>query len=238
MIYRIKVRLFLGILFCCQLSALIAQNDVLIKADSLFSLQKYTEAFTEYQQIFNENQTSASMLLKMAFIQDGLGNYTEALFYLDHYYQKSANREVIGKIEELAEENELSGYTYNDVDYFVALHTKYRNSVALALISLIVLFSVYIVIKRKENQTPIAAVVIQGIVILALFAVINFKRSKEGIIVSDQTLLRSGPSAGGEPIDFIEKGHKVKVLSVDQAWAKISWDGREVYVRNSRIRLI
>ena len=218
MINRIKVRLFLGILFCCTIVDLNAQNPLLKQADSLFSQQKYTEALSLYEKIYDSGVASSAMLLKMAFIQDGLNNYAEALFYLDKYYQISADRHVVGKIEELAEENDLTGYQYDDTHYFLALLEKYRMYLMLLLLAVSVLLLAYIIRKTKAGEKPVAAGIIQVMVLLLVLAVNNLETSNRGIIVSNNTLLRSGPSAGAEPIEILSKGHKVKVIGQDGVW--------------------
>lgn len=238
MIYRIKVRLFLGILFFCAMGDLKAQNQLLTQADSLFNQQKYTEAFSKYNQIYSQGEASSSMLLKMAFIQDGLGNYADALYFMDKYYSESADRRVIGKIEEIAKENDLRGYDYTDINYFLALIHKYQLWITILLAVILLALTVYISGKTKRDQKPIGAFVIQMIVAMLLFSSLNLKPSRQGIITSDNTLLRSGPSAGAESIDMIERGHKVKVLSKDDVWTRIIWNGKEVYVRNGRLRVI
>lgn len=238
MIDRIKMRLFLGIFFSCLLSLLWAQNGDLEKGDSLFAQQKYTEAFDEYERLYSNGQASSAMILKMAFIQDGLGNYADALFFLDKYYQRSADRTVIGKIEEIAESNDLEGYRYDDTDYFLALLNKYRIHLALLFLSVMILLLTYTFKKSSGEDKPIAAAIIQLFVTVCLFAIINFKTSSVGIVTSDNVLLRSGPSAGAEPIEMLEKGHKVKILSQNEVWTQILWDGKEVYVRNGNLRVI
>ena len=238
MIDRIKVRLFLGVLFSCFFSLLNAQNDKLLSADSLFFQQKYTEAYKQYELLFESDQASSSMLLKMAFIQDGLGNYTEALFFLDKYYQSSADRNVVAKIEELAKANDLAGYNYDDGEYFEALLSKYQVHFSLLLFSIMLMLLVYMVRKSKESERPVAAGIIQIVVGICLIMVINFKTASEAILVTDQTLLRTGPSAGAEPIEMLPKGHKVKVVDRDDVWTQIVWDGREVYVRSGKLRAI
>ena len=102
----------------------------------------------------------------MAFIQDGLGNYTDALFFLDKYYRKSADRQAVGKIEELAEANGLNGYRYDDTDYFVSLLSKYRLHLTALLGSFMLLLLVYIIKKSKEKEQPIAAGIIQLVYVL------------------------------------------------------------------------
>lgn len=238
MIDRIMARIFSGILFLGILTSTNAQNVSLVEADSLFVSQKYTQAIEKYQDVYNEGIASSSMLLKMAFIQDGLGNHAEALYYLDKYYRMSADRNVVSKIEELSGDNDLQGYRYNDTNYFFNLINKYRLHLVILFVAFAILLLVYIWKKTKEDEKPIAATIIQFIVICVILGLNNLKSSERAIITSDSTLLRSGPSAGAEPVEVINKGHKVKVLKQDEVWTKIIWDGEEVYVRNGKLKII
>ena len=207
-------------------------------ADSLFASQKYTEAFDIYENILDADQASPSMLLKMAFIQDASGNYTDALFYLDLYYRTSADRHAVGKIEEIAEEHQLSGYQYDDTHYFLALFEKYKYQFIILLMSIAVMLLVYVARKSRGGEKSYAALIFQFFTVALLLLAINFQGTKNGIIANDQTLLRSGPSAGAEPLEVISKGHKVTIIERDDIWTKIIWDGDEAYVRNHRIKLI
>jgi len=238
MILRIKVGFTLVISFFLSNVAIAQSLDSLKLADSLFSEYQYTQAMLIYESFFENETVSPSMLLKMAFIEDGSGNYEEALFYLDTYYSKSADREVIPKIEELAEEHDLIGYKYDDTHYFSALLSKYRVNFSIGLIILSIVFMVYILKKRKEGEKPYAASIIQVFLMVCLFGLVNFTTSQKGLIISDQTLLRSGPSAGAEPVQMIKKGHKVTILKESDVWTKILWEGDEVFVRKNRLRAI
>jgi len=61
-------------------------------ADSLFNQQKYTQSFEIYNRILKtDNLTSPAMLLKMAYIKEGLGDYSNALYYLNLYYLQTHN---------------------------------------------------------------------------------------------------------------------------------------------------
>ncbi|MEP1096127.1 MAG: SH3 domain-containing protein [Cyclobacteriaceae bacterium] len=209
------------------------------QADSLFTQQKYTEAFQVYESIFQTGQFSESMLLKMAFIKDGLGNYVDALYYLDLYYKKSADKSAVGKIEEISEEKNLSGYSYNDTHFFKAMISKYRRQILLALVVLAVFFAVYIFKKRQLNEKPITASVFQLLTLTALLVLTNNSYERTyGIISENSTLLRNGPSAGAEPVTMIDQGHKVNVLDRSEVWTRISWDGEEVFLRNGKIKII
>src|SRR5688500_9317335 len=87
-------------------------TNQLQKADSLFAQHQYTEAFKIYQQLLHRQEKySPQMLLKMAFIQEGLKNYTQALYFLHLYHTKYPSRLALRKIEELARAHKLTGYT-------------------------------------------------------------------------------------------------------------------------------
>lgn len=238
MIERIKVRLFLSLFSFTSFVAFGADKGDLKKADSLFIQQQYTQAMSIYEELYNDGNLTPAMLLKMAFIKDASGDYSDALYFLDQYYMKSADREVVGKIQEIANSNDLSGYQYNDTDYFNALLSKFQFQLTLLLLALLLLLTVYAYSRSRKGEKSSIAFVFQFMLTLALFVLINFNGSKEGIIVSDQTLLRSGPSAGAEPIERIAKGHKVNVLDRDKVWTRIVWDGREVFVRNDKLKII
>lgn len=224
--------------FSIRFQAIATEPSRLDLADSLFADQKYTEAYKIYDEIFQAGQASDGMLLKMAFIQDASDNFEEALFFLDRYYQNSADRHAIGKIEELAKEKGLKGYQYDDLDYFTALFSKFRMSILVLLISTILLLSGWIYIKFKKGERAYVPVSFQVLLVILLFALVNVAPQQEGIIVDDLTLLRSGPSAGAEPIEILTKGHKVIVVSQSEVWTKIVWNGAEVFVRNDRLVLI
>lgn len=214
------------------------ENIELKKADSLFQAQKYTEAFAIYEDILSTGNATSAMLLKMAFIQDASDRYTDALYYLDLYYRVSADRLAVGKIEEIADEHQLSGYRYNDSHYFIALYGKFKLQIVILLFSISILLFAYVMRKTKVGEKPYVASFFQVLSLVLLILISNFRPSSNAIITSDQTLLRSGPSAGAEPIEMISKGHKVKVVGQSEVWTIILWGGEEVFIRNSRLKLI
>ncbi|MEM6829276.1 MAG: SH3 domain-containing protein [Bacteroidota bacterium] len=235
MISKLNLKLFFLFLV---ISRFAAANE-LNQGDSLFVSQKYTEALDVYQELFDTDRYTYSMLLKMAFINDGLGNYPQALYYLDLYYKKTADRSVVAKINEISEENSLSGYQYNDTHFFLALMEKYQAPFQLVLFSFILLLMAYAYRKRQKKEQAAPAVVLQFVLVIVLLIVNNqVFDSKQGIIGSDQTLLRSGPSAGAEPVEVLSRGHKVKVLEELPVWTKIAWDDEEVYVRKGKVLII
>ncbi len=235
---KILIKLFLGITFCSLFYNLRGQNDLLIHADSLFEQQKYTESFEIYEKLYDSGLTSPAVLLKMTFIQEASENYEEALYYTNKYYTLTADRSVMNKTQELVQKYNLSGYTYDDMFYFSILLNKYKLWGIVFMSFLMIALISYINAKRQKKEKVVSIFIIQLVVSLIFLVTVNFKTSTYGIISSDQTLLRSGPSAGAETVEMIVKGHRVKILSKNDIWSKIIWDDKEVYVRSKQLKII
>ncbi len=205
-------------------------------ADSLFKSKKYTEAFSIYSEIYDQGYASPAMLAKMAFIKEGLGNYTEALFYLDNYYKKTSNKKVLEKMSELAEENDLSGYEFSDYKFMINNLNKYDDLLIMGFLALSLLTLAIIYFKSPKGSSAIPWVMLQIFLLLPAVLLINgFFNENEAIIKQDQTVLMQGPSAGSEPIELISKGNKVKILESDVIWTKIITGDTEAYIRSNRL---
>ena len=63
-----------------------------------------------YQLNYQLGIYSPSMLLKMAFISEGIGDNENATLYLSKYYDLSPNPQTITKIKSLTGQSELIGY--------------------------------------------------------------------------------------------------------------------------------
>ncbi|MEM6642434.1 MAG: SH3 domain-containing protein [Bacteroidota bacterium] len=235
-----KIKSFLfSIAFYAYFTQVATGQQVKLKqADSLFSLQKYTEAYTTYRSVFDTGEVTPAMLLKMAFIKDASEDYVEALFLLDKYYQLSADRQAVGKIMEIAEEQGLSGYKYSDQQYFLALLTKYKTSIAFSLLSISALLISYTYMKTRKSEKSYVAGVLQAMVLVLLLGLVNVRDVSKGIITKDRTLLRTGPSSGSESIATLSKGHKVIVLEETEVWTKIRWEGEDFFINKERILII
>ncbi|MEP2027035.1 MAG: SH3 domain-containing protein [Reichenbachiella sp.] len=213
----------------------------LAEADSLFKLQKYTESFELYEQLLNDkNEASPQMLMKMAYIKEGLGDYSQALLYLNKYYLQTSDKRAQNKMEELATENDLNGYALSDTTFIKGLVNKYYVEFNILLFS-VILFLFGIVLYRKfksgSNATPYA---ISAVVILLLFLwVTNFELSEpRGIIIENHAYLMTGPSAGADLVEVVKKGHRLKIIEEDGIWIKVDWNGQEAYVRSKMIKRV
>ncbi len=207
------------------------------QADSLFQARQYTQANEIYEGIYHAGKASPAMLLRMAFIQEGLGNYAQALYYLNHYYQLTTDREVLDKMREIASEKDLRGYEYSDMEFFRNFILKNKILIQVGLVALSLGLLTLVFFRKNKQSFPFGPLIGQTLLLFLLIMVSNnFFTKPKGIIGKDQTLLMSGPSAGAEPIEILGRGHKITILQEDETWARITWANQEGYVRTNRIK--
>jgi hypothetical protein len=176
------------------------------------------------------------MLLKMAFIKEGLEDYTEALIYLDYYSKVTSDEKAITKMAELAELYDLKGYTTGDFDFFVSLYNRHKLKLLAGLLLISIVFFV-LILRNKMRNEPASGYGIAFVLFLSLlFAVSNFSpKGKRGIISERNSYLMSAPSAGSKMIAIIDKGHKVPIIESGEIWTEIEWMDRNLFVRSSNI---
>ena len=208
--------------------------------DSLFKNRKYTQAFSIYETISDSSEKfSSQMLLKMAYIKEGLGDYTSALFYLNKFYTYNPERYVLRKMEDLAYQYKLNGYNYTDIEYFISIYNKYYYYIISAFL-LSAAFIFILILLRKREKKPIGKSPILFVALLgAAYFIINYRIAPvKAIVFNSGSLLMSYPSAGSELLYVLEKGHRVPVLDDQDIWSKIEWEGQAVFIRKSDIKLV
>ncbi|MBK7650109.1 MAG: hypothetical protein IPJ20_04215 [Flammeovirgaceae bacterium] len=52
--------------------------------------------------LYESGRYTPAMLLKMAYIQEGLGRISQSIYYLQLYYKATNDEQALSKIEELA----------------------------------------------------------------------------------------------------------------------------------------
>jgi hypothetical protein len=207
-------------------------------ADSLFNERKYTQSFEIYDRILkSENRTSPAMLLKMAYIKEGLGDYSNALYYLNLYYLQTHNKRALRKMEDVAKKYNLEGYKYTDVEFFMNVFYRYYSAIVYGLSGLVLILIGYMVYKKlRMKVNPGFSLFYLFIVVGLLFYVVNFgKRYQKGIIISPDTYLMDGPSSGAKLITIADMGHRVHVLGKDDVWVKVEWEGSIAYIKENNI---
>jgi hypothetical protein len=207
-------------------------------ADSLFVTKRYTQSLEHYEEILKQGQYSPAMLLKMAYIYEGLNKIGSAMFYLNLYYIATNDKSVLEKMDELAVKFNLEGYQTTDSDRFFSFYLDHRLYITAALAALAVLFlSLVYYSKVKLHRRPIASAISVCVIAAALFFHLNYgTRVDRGIISDASTYLMDGPSAGASVISIIGDGHRVEVVGRKDVWMKIKWHDEIAYVKRNSVR--
>jgi len=207
-------------------------------ADSLFDQQKYTQSFEIYNKLLKSDKlTSPAMLLKMAYIKEGLGDFSSALYYLNLYYLRTHNKRALRKMEDVAKKYTLEGYKYTDFEFFMNIFYRYYSAIIYGLSGIVILLLSYMLYKKlRRNLNPGFSLFYLILAVGILFYVVNFgKKYQKGIIISPETYLMDGPSSGAKLIAVANIGHRVQVLGKDDVWVKIEWRGNTAYIKENNI---
>jgi tetratricopeptide (TPR) repeat protein len=235
MIFKFKIYFFSLILWFASSAENISLAQ---KGDSLFQSGKYTEALQTYESVFEAGTASPSMLLKMAFIHEGLNQHPEALFFLEKYYQVTSNRKVLSKINDIATEQQLSGYENDDIRFLRLLINKNKHLIVWPLTGLLI-FTLFYLYLNRNKKTSVLMISFQIMLCLLLWITVNKVESKPAAIVKiDKSILMSGPAASAEPVNLIDKGHKVEIVEAGELWTKIKWKNQEVFIRTNKLMII
>lgn len=207
-------------------------------ADSLFKDKKYTQSYELYDSIYSlGNFVSPAMLLKMAYIREGLGDYTMALYLLYDYYVLTSDEYALEKMESLASARNLVGYEYSEKDYVISVYHKYYDEIILSLSALSFLFLSGLVYQKFRNKTrPLGNFILLSISSLSLIYVINLGMGdKEAIVIHQNTYLMDSPSSAGNVVDIIGEGHKIVIAGSKDVWIKTTWNDQIVFVKRKNV---
>ena len=211
----------------------------LIKADSLFNLNKYSESKVLYDSIFyKKNKYSNSMLLKMATIEENLGNYEKSIYYLELFQKNKNENKVLDKINNIVDNKNLNGFENSDKKIFINIYKKYRNNILALLLTLTsIIFIVNLVRYFRKNVVNFALPFFYISSFLSLL-IINIKPPSDAIVFKDYTFIMKEPSSGSDLHSILNKGDKLIVSKDLEVWYEIILNGEKRYVRKKNVRLI
>ncbi|MEJ0057081.1 MAG: hypothetical protein WDN75_16345 [Bacteroidota bacterium] len=234
-----KILVFISLTIASNLLAA-PTSKVLTAADSLYNKKQYTQAFDLYKTLFAEDKYSPAMLLRMAYIQEGLGHLGESLYYLNLYFLSSDDRQALRKMEELAEKNNLEGYQTDETTHALAWLQEHYNTIAWTFASIAIFLLALIYYQLVKTTFKPTLTTIGLVVILAfLFIHINFStKAERGIVAVAPTYLMSGPSAGASVVAVIGEGHQLPITGKKDVWLRVEWKEREVFVKEFLVREI
>ena len=230
----IKTRILIFSLIFVTTNILANEKYLLNEGDSLFKLRKYVDAKKIYEKLYYEkNYFSDAMLLKLSFIEEGIGNYEKALIYLSKHYYQTNNKETSTKIKSIAKKNELIGFEQNDLSLIL---NAYNKNIYLIHSILVVILVLYLIIGEKKDISYHIRFMIISVLVLAIM---NFNLTKkQGIVDQDNTYIMNGPSSGSDVYSIIKKGNKLKISKEYSIWYEVIFENKKKYIRKKNISLI
>ncbi len=211
-----------------------AQNENFLKrGDSLFSSGRYLEALSIYEHLLNKRKEfSPQMLLKMAFVEESKNNYPQTLYYLNLHYRISPDKQVLKKLEELAQTHRLEGYQYTDKTYFLSLYDSYHWYIIVFWIIIIFITSFWLISRVRQERTIIPPLAVGFSVVVILLLLHNFTTQRTlGIIKNDYTTFVESPSAAATVLKVVKRGNRYPILEKKDSWYKVTIDNKVGYVR-------
>ncbi len=227
-----KILLFIFLFFPIILKG---KNDLLNTGDSLFKEEKYYDAKKYYDSIFyNKNMFSYSMLLKMSFIEESLGNFERSIYYLSFYKKRKENIDVDNSLQKIIDINKLKSFENSDFDFFedkFLINKYYIIYLLLSISILIFTYNVYRIYKRKEINYIKSFFLIN----MFLLFMLNFKNNPSGIISNNNTFIMYDPSSGSDVHSIINKGEKIEITGETDVWYEIKIDNEKRYIRKKNL---
>ncbi|WAC14147.1 SH3 domain-containing protein [Dyadobacter pollutisoli] len=213
-----------------------ADKKELKMADSLFAMAKYPESLSLYKKNFSEDEkNNQSLLLKLAFLAEKTNNYTDCLFYLSKLALINPSRRLFEKMDKLAVEQNLTGYEFDDYNYFIIFYRRYGDYIPILLLTLGT-YIVVIMVTKARRREPILQIHKISIVVylLVLLGILNVPSLYQTcIIVNENTFLRDGPSSASPVVERVGKGHKLTIVGSVDHWNRVIWNNKIVYIRKS-----
>ncbi|MEN2284516.1 SH3 domain-containing protein [Algoriphagus sp. SE2] len=205
------------------------------RADSLFQQRSYKEAMEIYQENYQLGIYSPAMLLKMSFISEGIGDKELATLYLSKYYDLNPNSQTISKIKNLTGQSNLVGYEVSDTERFILFLVEYKEIMVGALAVFLVISLIMLWVNgRKVSEARYYWPSI--FLIILIFITNNFlKAPRTALITQSPTMIVSKPSAGGELVDRVEPGHRVKIRSSKDIWYEVEWKNQTAFIKKDNV---
>ena len=211
-------------------------NNQVNRADSLFKAKQFTQSYALYNSILTKGNYSPAMLLKMAYIQDGLNHPALCLYYLNLYHKATDDYQAVTKMEDIAAKHRLEGYQSSDSSQALILIQKNANQIMLILSTLVFLLFAVVIYQKRKNFNLLLSGVLLFLFCCLLMAVTNWTgKPNLAIISQSSTYLMSGPSSGSSVIAIINEGHRVEVEGKKDVWLKIQWKDKDAFVKESSV---
>lgn len=231
----LNIPFILIFLFVAQVVNAKGEEKLLLQADSLYQKKKYAEAQQLYFQLYQQGYSSPAAILKMAFVHEGLGQPTQALFFLSAYYNQTEDSKSYEKIQTLANARNLDGYELTDFDRLtIWLNNRMDTFLTIGVSGCLFCLALMVYCtKRKLLNAKMVTGVFSLLFLSLLFLMINLTAPSAKAIVAKPTYFMTGPSAGANFLGLVGEGHQVTFSTEKDVWIQVLWKDKEGYIKKN-----
>ena len=232
--------IWIVLLISLSMSTLGFSNPKEIAADSLWKQGDFKKALRNYQLLLKqESKASPTLLLKMANCAASLRNYPAEIYYLNLCYQIAPSKSLQEQIRILANQYNLQGYNFSDLDLILQYYYQIDDAVVLAGLALSLLLVIAMFKSRLQKKQLVYYPLIFLICIIG-FAVANNIQTinQKAIIAFNNSLLMEGPSAASNNLTKVSQGHRVTITAKNDVWYKITWLNNTAYIHSKNLLLL
>lgn len=204
----------------------------LVTADSLYESKQYIGAIKIYENIFDAGKSSPGMLLKMARIQEGMGNVGESMFYLENYYRQTKDEKSLQYLIKIAEKNQAAGFDYSFPFQAELTYQDWKPQILLFL-TLCASLGLTLMLMKKNKKRYFAIVLIP---ILCIAFINNYSLGHQAIITEQPSFLLEGPSSGANLIEKVTTPTKILVKDQVDIWSEVIYNDNPAYIRSRNIK--
>lgn len=210
----------------------------LARADSAFDAGAYQLAYRLYRgMVRQEAVASPRLLLRMAYVQEGLGHYPAALYYLSMALARQPRLATWHKMADLARDQRLTGYpeTWRQ-DLQLTFRRYYYFGLQGLLLGAVVGGTLLLV--RRQRITRGWWVAYGSYLVLTVVYLNLLGTERAALVVRPRAALMAGPSAGAAWLTTAAAGDRLIVQGQQDTWYQVQWQGQEAYIRTQDLLLV
>ncbi|MBC6989386.1 SH3 domain-containing protein [Hymenobacter sp. BT491] len=170
----------------------------------------------------------------MAYVQEGLGHYPAALYYLGLAHARQPQQSTWRKMVELAQLYRLTGYpnTWRQAVAIAFQRYYYRLLQALLIGAVVVGMMLFLRRQRLSGGWWVAYSLYLGVIGLYLNLL---EPEVAGIVARPRAAIMAGPSAGASWLTTAAAGDRLVVLGRQDVWYRVQWQGGDAYIRRHNL---
>jgi hypothetical protein len=201
------------------------------QANFSFDKGDYGAAAAHYRtQIWQRQQISPQLLLRMAYAQHQLGHYAAELLYLNLAQARQPRLSTWRQLVAVAQRQRLVGYPSTWQQELRVQAQRYYYPGLQGLLTGAVVVAILLLLRRGRSgrSTWLA----YGAYLLGTGAYLVLLRPEAvGVVTHAGSALMAGPGAGAAWLSTAAPGDRLPVLGHDDIWLRVRWQERVAYLR-------